>query len=66
MDVLDYVQDAIIHFVDLEDVKEKIMSGEGKFGKLDLKNMDCQKEAIEEVVDLFAYCHASKYTGAPL
>lgn len=66
MEVIDYFLFAVMHLVESDDVCRKVMEGDGKFGKLDLEGMEPGKEALQEIIDLFAYVHASKYTSAPL
>lgn len=66
MEVLDYVFFAVQHLVTPDDVCRKIMKADKKYGKFDAKEIQAGVEALEEILDLFAYVHISKYQGAPL
>lgn len=64
MEVLDYVLFAVMHQVTPGMVSAKVLKGE-HFGPLDLKALNPGKEALEELIDLFAYVHASRYQDEP-
>jgi hypothetical protein len=65
MEVLDAVMFHVMHSVTPEMVVGKILAGDRKFGPLDLKSLDPAAEALEEIIDLFAYVHATRYQDAP-
>lgn len=55
MEVIDYVTDMIAwNVVTPEMVCTKILAGE-KFGPLDINKINLGGEALEEIIDLFAY-----------
>jgi len=65
MEVLDYVMFAVMHMVTPEMVKAKVLQAEGKYGPLDFSTWNPGTEALQEVIDLFAYCHASRFSDVP-